>query len=149
LYHEYDEDDVPDSAAALSYYFIFSLFPFLFFLVSMAAFVPMVRDSVTTLLDRVHPILPAQVMGIVDTHLRGLVTTPRPHLLTLGIVATLYSASRSVDGVRRALNNAYNVKETRPKWKTEALAFAMTIGGALLLLFGVTALVVGGEVGLW
>ena len=32
LYEEYENDAVADSAAALAYYFVFSLFPFLFFL---------------------------------------------------------------------------------------------------------------------
>lgn len=149
LYREYRDDGISDSAAALGYYFVYSLFPFLFFLVALAAFVPLVRDAVTTLLDRVHSILPAQVMGIIDTHLRGLVTNQRPRLLTLGIGATIYSASRSVDAVRKALNVAYDVEETRPLWKTELIAFAMTVGGAVLLLFGVTALIVGSEIGLW
>ena len=34
-------------------------------------------------------------------------------------------------------------------WKTEALAFGMTIGGAVLVLFGITALVAGGDAGFW
>jgi membrane protein len=54
-----------------------------------------------------------------------------------------------VQAVRGALNVAYDVTESRPFWKTEALAFGMTIGGALLVLFGITALVAGGDAGLW
>ena len=61
---------------------------------------------------------------------------------------TLYSASRGVDAVRKALNLAYDVKESRPLWKTEGIAFGMTLGGALLVLLGVAALVAGGDVGL-
>jgi len=62
---------------------------------------------------------------------------------------TMYSASRGVDGVRKALNLAYDVKETRPLWHTEALNFGMTIGGAAILLLGVAALVAGGDAGFW
>jgi len=40
LYEEYENDAVADSAAALSYYFVFALFPFLFFLATLTAFVP-------------------------------------------------------------------------------------------------------------
>src|SRR4051812_22804925 len=52
LYQEYENDGVADSAAALSYYFIFSLFPFLFFLSTLTAYVPGVKASVATALDR-------------------------------------------------------------------------------------------------
>jgi membrane protein len=149
VFHEYVHDNVSDSAAILSYYFVFSLFPFLVFLATMTAYIPGVKSSVGTMLDRARSILPAQAMVIIDQHVRGLINEPRPKLLTIGLIVTLYSASRGVDAVRKALNLAYDVKESRPLWKTEAIAFGMTIGGALLVLLGVTALVAGGDLGLW
>ena len=51
--------------------------------------------------------------------------------------------------MRTALNRAYDVKESRPLWKTEMLAFGMTIGGGLLLLVGIGVLISGGSVGQW
>lgn len=149
LYKEYEDDSVADSAAALSYYFVFSLFPFLFFLTTLTAYIPYVRRSVDTMLARAQALLPAEAMGLVDAHLRELVTKPRPQLLTIGLLVTLYSASRGVDAVRKALNLAYDVKESRPTWKTEAVAFGMTIGGALLLLVSVALLAAGGHIGFW
>ena len=65
------------------------------------------------------------------------------------MAGTLYSASRGVDAVRKALNLAYDVKESRPFWKTELLAFGMTVGSAALVLFGIAGLIAGGDVGLW
>ena len=149
LYEEYENDAVADSAAALSYYFVFALFPFLFFLATLTAYVPYVRRSVDTILARAHAILPEQALGLVETHLRELVEKPRPRLLTLGLLATLYTASRGVDAVRKTLNLAYDVKESRPWWNTELVAFGMTIGGAVLVLIAITALTVGGSVGFW
>jgi len=149
LYEEYENDAVADSAAALSYYFVFALFPFLFFLATLTAFIPYVRHSVDLILARAHAILPAQAIGLVETHLRELVERPRPHLLTLGIVATLYSASRGVDALRKTLNLAYDVKESRKWWRTELVAFGMTIGGAVLVLVAIAALTAGGAAGHW
>ena len=93
--------------------------------------------------------MPPEAMSLIDQHVSGLVNQPRPRLLGLGLAMTLYSASRGVDGVRKALNLAYDVKERRPLWHTEALNFGMTIGGALILLLGVAALVAGGDAGFW
>lgn len=149
LYKEYEDDSVADSAAALSYYFVFSLFPFLFFLTTLTAYIPYVRRSVDTMLGRAHQLLPEAAMGLIDAHVRELVSKPRPQLLTIGLLVTLYSASRGVDAVRKALNLAYDVKESRPVWKTELLAFGMTIGGALLLLVTVGLLAIGGGIGFW
>ncbi len=139
LYEEYENDAVADSAAALSYYFVFALFPFLFFLATLTAFVPYIRQSVDTILARAHAILPEQAVALVETHLRELVEKPRPRLLTLGLLATLYSASRGVDALRKTLNLAYDVKESRKWWRTELVAFGMTIGGAVLVLVAIAA----------
>src|SRR4051812_46687542 len=149
LYQEYENDGVADTAAALSYYFIFSLFPFLFFLSTLTAYVPGVKASVATAMDRARAIIPPQAMSIIDTHVHELVAKPRPKLLTVGLLVTLYSASRGVDALRKSLNLAYDVKESRPLWKTEALAFGMTIAGAVLLLLAIAGLAAGGAVGFW
>lgn len=148
LYEEYENDAVSDSAAALSYYFVFSLFPFLFFLATLTAYLPL-GNSIDTMLDRMRTILPSQAMAVIDEHVRALVASPRPSLLTFGLLITLYSASRGMDAVRKALNLAYDVKESRPFWRTELLAVGMTVGGALLVVLGITALVAGGYAGFW
>jgi len=149
VYREYNHDNVADTAAVLGYYFVYSLFPFLFFLATLTAYIPNVQASMGTLLARAHALLPAQAMEIIDKNLRALVNQPRPHLLTVGLAGTLYSASRGVDAVRKALNLAYDVTESRPFWKTELLAFGMTIASAALVLFGIAGLIAGGDVGLW
>ena len=38
VYHQFSDHAVSDTAATLSYYFIFSLFPFLFFLATLTAY---------------------------------------------------------------------------------------------------------------
>ena len=149
VYREYNHDNVSDTAAVLGYYFVYSLFPFLFFLATLAAYIPHVQVSMDTVLARAHALVPSMAMHVIERNLRALVAHPRPHLLTVGLAGTLYSASRGVDAVRRALNLAYDVKESRPFWKTELLAFGMTISSAALILFGIAALIAGGNVGLW
>jgi membrane protein len=149
LYRRYAEHGVADSTSALGYYFVFALFPFLFFLATLTAFIPHVRASVDTLLERARVFLPAEAMAIVEPYLRGLVAGSKRRFLTLGLAVALYSASRGVNAVRTALNRAYDVKESRPLWKTELLAFGMTIGGGLLMLVGIALLVAGGGAGLW
>ena len=148
VYRHYEDHAVQDTAAVLSYYFVFSLFPFLFFLAALTAYLPL-GNSVQLLLDRIRPVLPAQALDVIDQHVNALVKQTHPKLLTFGIVFTLYSASRGADAVRKGLNLAYDVKESRPLWKTELTAFGATIIGAALVLFGIAALVAGGDAGWW
>jgi membrane protein len=149
IYREYEHDSVADSSAVLAYYFVYSLFPFLFFLTTLAPYIPHAQDGMQAVLARAHALLPPQAMHVIDKNLRTLVERPRPHFLTIGLLATLYSASRGVDAVRKALNLAYDVKESRPFWKTELVAFGMTIAGTTLVLVGMAAMVAGGDLGTW
>jgi membrane protein len=142
-------DCVADSAAALSYYFVFALFPFLFLLTTLTAYIPYFRASADTLLARAQDILPPQAMRLVHAHVEGLVARPRPRFLAVSLLLALYSASRGVNAVRAALNLAHDVRESRPFWKTEVLAFGMTAGGTLLVLAAVTGLAAGGSAGFW
>jgi membrane protein len=148
LYKEYEKNEVSDSAAQLSYYLLFALFPFLFFLVTLAAYLPLAH-SVDDLLGRIRALVPGDAMSLIDQHVKTLVSHGRPRLLTLGLVISLWSASRGVDAVRRALNAAYDVTETRPYWKTQVVALAVTIIGAVLLSIGVALLIAGGKLGFW
>ena len=54
-----------------------------------------------------------------------------------------------MDAVRAALNRAYEVRESRAWWKTEALALGMTAGGTLLVLGAVAGMAAGGSAGFW
>jgi membrane protein len=71
LYQRYAEHGVADSTSALGYYFVFALVPFLFFLATLTAFIPHVRASVDTVLERARVFLPAEAMAIVEPYLRG------------------------------------------------------------------------------
>ena len=149
IYREYKSDNVASTAASLSYYFVYSLFPFLFFLTTLTAYIPHVRVSLETLLVQARALLPAQAMSLIDRNLESVVGRPAPHLLTAGLVGTLYAASRGVNAVRKGLNVAYDVPETRPYWRTQLAALTVTIGGALLVMFGVAGLIAGGDLGRW
>ena len=113
LYRSYSTNAVTSSAAAVSYYFLFSFFPFLLFIIALVAYLPL-ETPAEQFLERVRPVLPTQAMVLIDTQLRDLISRERPHLLTLGLLGGFWSASRGADAVRHALNLAHGVQESRP-----------------------------------
>jgi membrane protein len=149
LVKEFQEDTVTDCAAQLSYYFLFSLFPLLFFLVTLAAYLPFAHGAVEAMVERIAPLVPGDALALVEEQLRSLVNQPRPKLLTVGLGVALWSASRGVDALRKALNLAYDVTESRPFWKTQAVAMFMTLVGTLLIPVSFTVFLLGGRLGEW
>ena len=146
LYQKYALDAVATSGAALSYYFVFSLFPFLLFVVALIAYLPL-ETPVQEFIARLRLVVPAPAMSLVEGQVRDLITHERPHLVTLGLLGSFWSASRGVDALRQALNLAHAVKESRPPWKREVACWAVTLSGAVLLVLAAGALVAGGRLG--
>ncbi len=146
LHREIVNDSVTDSAAQLSYYFLFSLFPFLFFLVTLAAYLPL-SNAVNDLIDRASYLMPHEALELIQGQLESLVNETQPKLLTAGFFIALWSASRGVDALRRALNLAYDVTESRPYWRTQLVSISMTVAGGMLVVVAFAALIAGGRLG--
>jgi len=141
-------DVVADYAAQVAYYLVFSLFPLLFFLTTLAAYLP-VGGVVSASMNRIRPFLPQEAQSIVDSKLNSVLTETRPNLLTLGILVAIWSASRAAASVGTALNHAYGVEEKRAYWKVQLVAIGVTVIGALLGLLAIAALIAGSSAGLW
>jgi membrane protein len=137
-----------DRAAQLSYYFVFALFPFLFTLVTLAAYLP-VKGAIDQLMARLDPLMPEEAMGIIRGQLTSLTTQQRPRLLTVGLLLALWSASRGVDALRTSLNLSYDVKESRPWWKVQAIAVLVTVATSALMLLAIAGLALGSSLGVW
>lgn len=143
-----DIDVSADYAAEVAYYLFYSLFPFLFFLTTLTAYLPL-GSAVDEGMARMRTLLPAQAQPVVEQHLRNLVTHARPKLLTLGLLVAIWSASRAAAAIGTALNHAYQVKERRPYWKVQVTAIVVTVVGTLLVLTSIAVLIAGSDVGDW
>src|SRR5947207_9504910 len=120
-------------AAALSYYFVLSLFPALIFLSAIVAFVP-VPDLFNQALGMMARFLPPDSMGLVRRVLADVITPNRGTFLSFGILGTLWAASGGFSAAIEALNIAYDVEDDRPFWKTRPLALALAFITAVPLL---------------
>ncbi len=135
-------DDLLNLSAQQAYYFFFSLFPALLFLISVASFFPVANliGKVVALLGRFAPpdvlqIITEQIQKISDSHHSGI--------LTLAFVLALWSSSGAMASIITTLNAAYDISEGRPWWKMRLTAIALTIGLALFILTSITLVLVG------
>jgi len=141
------EDECLDGAAQLAFYFLFALFPLLFFLMTLAAYLPL-RPAVAELLVRIRGFMPPEALKIIEHQVNSLLWH-RPRLLTVGLVVAVWSASRGMDALRKALNRAHKVKESRPWWRTQLLALLLTTATSLMVLLSFAMLLAGGRAGFW
>src|SRR5712691_7921615 len=135
-------------AAALSYYFVISLFPGLIFLSAVVAYLP-VPDLFNQALTLMSHFVPAESMGLVRKVLTDVVTPYRTTFLSFGILGTMWAASGGFAAAMEALNIAYDAQETRPFWKTRPLALALTLLMGTLLLTALGVMIVRPRFGEW
>lgn len=135
-------------AAALSYYFVLSLFPSLIFLSAVVAYLP-VPNLFEQALSMMSRFLPPDSMGLVRRVLADVITPNRETFLSFGILGTSWAASGGFAAAIEALNIAYDVKDDRPFWKTRPLAIALALITGFLLLLALSVMIVGPRFGEW
>ena len=135
-------------AAALSYYFVLSLFPCLIFLSAVVAYLPL-PNLFEQILSMMARFLPRDSMGLVRTVLSDVITPNRGTFLSFGLLGTLWTASGGFAAAIEALNIAYDVEDDRPFWKTRPLALGLALMNGALMLVALSVMIVGPRFGEW
>src|SRR3954447_8698171 len=115
---EFQDDDLTDWAAALTYYGVMSLFPMLIVLVALLGVVGQ-ESTINTMIDSLRAAGLADVAKNVEGPLDEIVRNKggAGALLGIGLLVALWSASGWVGAFTRAMNTIYEVREGRPFWK--------------------------------
>jgi membrane protein len=140
-------DDMTTYASALAYQVLFSLFPFIIFLVALLGFLDL-PTFFDWLRQQAEAFLPAQAMDQVN-HVIAELKQPKGGLLSIGVVVALWTASSGIRATMNALNVAYDVEEGRPAWKLYPLSILYTIGIAAMLILAAALLILGPQAMQW
>jgi len=147
-YTDIQQNHTMQMAAALSYFFVLSLFPALIFLSAIVAYLPL-PDLFNQALGLMARFLPADTMGLVRRVLADVVSPNKGTFLSFGILGTLWAASGGFAAAIEALNVAYEVKDDRPFWKTRPLAVGLAFITGALMLVALSVMIVGPRFGEW
>ncbi|MBM1183649.1 membrane protein [Pseudomonas lundensis] len=144
---EFIDDEMSTYASALAYQMLFSLFPFILFLIALIGFLHL-PDFFSWLRLQSELVLPPQALEQVNPVIDQLQQS-KGGLLSVGIVIALWTASAGVRLMMSAMNAAYDVVEGRPIWKRLPLSIFYTIGLAGMLLAAAALMVLGPQVMSW
>lgn len=144
---EFVDDEMSTYASALAYQMLFSLFPFILFLIALIGFLHL-PDFFSWLRLQSELVLPPQALEQVNPVIDQLQQSTGG-LLSVGIVIALWTASAGVRLMMSAMNAAYDVVEGRPAWKRFPLSIFYTIGIAGMLLIAAALMVLGPQVMGW
>jgi membrane protein len=143
---EFQDDQLTDRAAALTYYAVLSIFPALIALVSIVGLVGDPRETTDSLTEIVESVGPSTASDTFQGPIEQLTSNRGTAglLLVLGIATAIWTASGYVGAFGRAANAIYEVEEGRPFWKLRPLQLAITLAMVLMLALVLVALVLTG-----
>ncbi|HEX8846710.1 MAG TPA: YihY/virulence factor BrkB family protein [Pyrinomonadaceae bacterium] len=147
VWTESNTDDIWGRAAQLSYYFLLALFPLLLVMMSLLGiFADKGTQLRENLIGYLIEVMPSTAGELVKSTVDELSNSAGAGKISFGLLATLWAASNGMGAISETLNTAYNVKESRPYWKTRLVAINLTIALALLIVAALALLLYGYEI---
>ncbi|MEK3794462.1 YihY/virulence factor BrkB family protein [Paenibacillus sp. FSL R7-0204] len=140
LWVKINDDDVQGIAAQLTYYLILSLFPFLIFIMTLIGYA---NISLEKNIEQLEQIMPAEAISIIEEILQDVSAGRSQTLLSFGMLATLWAASKGINAIIKGLNRAYEIDESRVFWKIRGIALLATLTIGFVVLLSILLLVLG------
>jgi membrane protein len=131
-------------AAELAFYFLFALFPLIFFMMTLfGLFASHSVELQNSLLSYFADFLPPAAFQL----LRRVATEVAAHAshekLTFGVLSALWCVSGSICSMISALNAAHRVREARSWFKVRAIALGLSLLISILLVTALFMVLVG------
>jgi membrane protein len=145
---EFQEDNLSDWAAALTYYGLLSLFPALIAMVSLIGIFGDPKTTTSTLTEIITELGPQSgaetFKGPIDSIVEN--QSAAGFAFVIGLAVALWSASGYIGAFTRASNIVYETPEGRPFWKLRPLQIAITLAMIVMMALLAIGLVLTGPV---
>jgi membrane protein len=137
------QDDCMGLSQQIAYSSLLAFFPAVAFLVGALGLFNLF-DDVEQLLD---PVAPHGVTTFIESLQHDSKHSVSAVAFVLGFFGAVWAASGAMGTVIKAVNKAYERSETRPLWKTRAIAILLVVSSGLTTAGIFLLIVVGGSLG--
>lgn len=134
LYKESFNDSISTRANSIAFSFIIALFPFLIFLFTLTAYLP-IPDFNIAIRGHLSGILPYEAETFVFQLIDDIITQPRGTLLSVGFILTIYFSSNAMIGITQSFEKTeYETFTRRTGLQERLVAIKMTFQVGFLLI---------------
>lgn len=127
--------DVTGLASQLAFFFLLSLFPLLIFIMTLLPFLNLDEAQIFLF---IRDYAPVSVAVLIEETLGEVLDNRNGGLLSIGVIATIWSASKGMNALTKALNRSYFTEETRSFVVARGMSVVFTI---MLIAVFIVALV--------
>jgi len=148
VWTEIGDDEVFTWGSALAYAWIFAIFPFMIFLLTLAPYLP--GTTKQKVMDQVIHVTSSGVGGdaggTIAKSLNDVMSHQKGGLLSIGLILALWGASGGMSMTMSALDKAFYVHCSRSFIKQRAVAIALTIATVAMILAVIFLLPIGAAI---
>lgn len=136
----YRNSDIDVTSVAVAYYLLIGIFPILLTLANLLPYFPFDIDLV---LSVVAEFVPDRLYPSVSDFITSILTKPSSSWLGISIATTLWTLSRSMTILQKAVNKAYGITEHRDFIVGHLIGIFLGIGLQVIILLSMTLLTFG------
>lgn len=131
----YSSGNVSDSAAVLAFYSLLSIFP-IFFIIGSILNLFHIRLSEVEVYIR--PLFPERIYSMLEPIINSTLQSGGASQLSVGLIVTIWSASRAIAAFQRSINKTYEVAENQTAISNRLISFVwmlVLIMALIVLMF--------------
>ncbi len=116
--------DISGLGSQLAFFFLLSLFPLLIFLMTLLPFLNLDHMQI---FEFIRDYAPENVASLIETTLKEVLETRSGGLLSIGAIGAIWSASKGMNALTKALNRSYFVEKQPNFFITRLTAVLLTV----------------------
>ncbi|WP_086350450.1 YihY/virulence factor BrkB family protein [Candidatus Enterococcus clewellii] len=131
------DSEIGNTSVVVAYYLLLSLFPLL---IAVGNILPYLRIDPNSVLPYMAEIIPETIFNDLKPAIKSLLTQSSGSLLSISALATLWSASQSINALQTAMNKAFGVEQRKNFILVRLVSlfvivlFLIALGGVVLIL---------------
>lgn len=134
IQRKYQEAEVTNSSVVIAYYLLLSFFPIVIIIGNL---LPLLNLDINTILPYFATMIPEAIYKEITETIHRLLTSSSSGMLSFGIVAAFWAASKGMNAMQVSMNKAYGVEPRKNMFVIRLASLAFT----LILVLGIVALV--------
>ena len=138
--------DVTGLGSQLAFFFLLSLFPLLIFLFTLLPYLNLDQSEIFMF---IRDYAPESVALLIEDTVGEILNNRNTGLLSIGAVATVWSASKGMNALTKALNRSYFTEETRSYIVARGMSVVFTIMLISTLIVALVLPVFGKQIGIF
>ncbi|WP_034551111.1 YihY/virulence factor BrkB family protein [Carnobacterium funditum] len=120
----WERAEVSSNSAELAYFILLSIAPILLVVANMIPFLPI---SAAEILPYIKTALPSDIYSIVQPMLMDFLSQTRGGVISIGLIASLWSTSKAFNATQLVLNDVYGVEKRKNFIIVRVMSFVINV----------------------